>query len=58
MFGNMMMVCLILIEKTLQDAEISTFILSYHNLPEVKEMIVNRKLGFNFYLDRAWDVDA
>ncbi len=46
-----------LIERTLQNTGVSTFILSYHNLPEVREKILNRKLGFNFYLDRAWDVD-
>ena len=46
-----------LIERTLQNAGVSTYILSYHNIQEVKEKIVNRKLAFNFYLDRAWDVD-
>jgi hypothetical protein len=46
-----------LIEKILQSAGISTYVLSYHNFHEVKEKIVNRKLAFNFYLDRAWDVD-
>ena len=46
-----------LIERTLQNAGISTYILSYHNIHEVKEKIVNRKLAFNYYLDRAWDVD-
>ena len=46
-----------LIERTLQNAGVSTYILSYHNINEVKEKIVNRKLAFNYYLDRAWDVD-
>ena len=46
-----------LIERTLQNAGVSTYVLSYHNIHEVKEKIVNRKLAFNFYLDRAWDVD-
>jgi hypothetical protein len=46
-----------LIERTLQGAGITTFVLSYHNFPEIQEKIANRKLGFNFYLDRAWDVD-
>jgi hypothetical protein len=46
-----------LIERTLQSAGITTFVLSYHNFPEIREKITDRKLGFNFYLDRAWDVD-
>jgi hypothetical protein len=46
-----------LIERTLQSSGISTFILSYHNIQEVREKIINRKLAFNFYVDRAWDVD-
>ncbi len=47
-----------LIEKVLQSAGISTFILSYHNIAEIRDKILSRKLSFNFYLDRAWDVDA
>ncbi|MFO7446936.1 MAG: hypothetical protein R6W90_11250 [Ignavibacteriaceae bacterium] len=46
-----------LIENSLQKAGISTFIIGYHNIHEVTERIVNRKLAFNFYIDRAWDVD-
>ena len=46
-----------LIERTLQSAGVSTFILSYNNIHEVSEQVINRKLAFNFYLDRAWDVD-
>ena len=46
-----------LIERTLQDAGVTTFLLTYHNLFEVYDKIENRKIGFNFYLDRAWDVD-
>jgi hypothetical protein len=47
-----------LVERTLQSAGLTTFRLSYYNLPDVYDRIANRKLGFNFYLDRAWDVDA
>jgi hypothetical protein len=46
-----------LIERTLQNTGFSTFILSYHNIHEVRDRIINRKLAFNFYIDRAWDVD-
>ena len=44
-----------LIERTLQNTGFSTFILSYHNIHEVRDRIINRKLAFNFYIDRAWD---
>src|SRR3972149_3960068 len=46
-----------LIESSLQKAGISTFTISYHNIREVTEKVLNRKYAFNFYLDRAWDVD-
>jgi hypothetical protein len=46
-----------IIERTLQDADLSTFLIHPYNFPETYELIKERKLGFNYYLDRAWDVD-
>ncbi len=46
-----------LIEETLYRYGISTYVIRYDNLKDAKEKILNRKIGFNFYLDRAWDVD-
>ena len=46
-----------LIENELQSAGLTTFLLSYNNFEDVKNKILNKKIGFNFYLDRAWDVD-
>ncbi len=46
-----------LIEQILQTAGLSTFRITYNNLNEVVEQVKQRKLGFRFYLDRAWDVD-
>lgn len=46
-----------MIENTLQNAGLTTYRINYHNLYEVSEKIINKKLFFNFYLDRAWDVD-
>lgn len=46
-----------MIESKLQKAGLTTYKIGYHNLFEVTEKIINRKLAFNFYLDRAWDVD-
>lgn len=45
------------IELILQDYGFSTFILGDHNVHEVTERILNKELYFNFYFDRAWDVD-
>jgi hypothetical protein len=46
-----------LIEQTLQSEGLSTFIVKEHNIPEVTERFRNRNLSFNFYLDRASDVN-
>src|SRR5690606_30300486 len=46
-----------LIETSLHKAGITTFVIGYHNIFEVIDKVSNRKLAFNFYLDRAWDVD-
>jgi hypothetical protein len=46
-----------LAEVTLQSAGISTFLISEHNINDVLDRVQKRKLHFNFYLDRAWDVD-
>jgi hypothetical protein len=46
-----------LTEEILQGMGLTTFRISSHNVNEVSEMLVQRKISFNFYLDRAWDVD-
>jgi hypothetical protein len=46
-----------LVEQKFQGAGLSTFIISEHNIDEVLDRVKNRKLHFNFYLDRAWDID-
>ena len=46
-----------LIEKRFQAAKLSTFIISDYNIDGILEKVLQRKLHFNFYLDRAWDVD-
>lgn len=46
-----------LLEDILHKAGLTTFLIRYHNLADIHERIVKRKLSFNFYLDRAWDVD-
>lgn len=46
-----------LAEEKLSGYGISTYVIRYDNLKETKEKVLSRKLGFNFYLDRAWDVD-
>lgn len=45
------------IEQILQSEGITTFRVKDYNLKEVKEAVINRKLFFNNYLDRASDVD-
>jgi hypothetical protein len=45
------------LEQKFQETGFSTFIISDHNIDEVLDKVRNRKLHFNFYLDRAWDVD-
>ncbi|MGE5848179.1 MAG: hypothetical protein ACM34O_15760 [Ignavibacteria bacterium] len=46
-----------LVHETLSQFGISTYVIRYENIKETKEKVVNRKLGFYFYLDRAWDVE-
>jgi hypothetical protein len=46
-----------LTESILQNAGINTFIIGEQNIFEVTENILNRKLSFNYYLDRASDVN-
>ncbi len=46
-----------LVEGKFQEAGLSTFIISGYNINEVLDLVMRRKLNFNFYLDRAWDVD-
>lgn len=46
-----------LIEKKLQAAGISTYVIHVDNVLEVKEELTAKKLMFRCYLDRAWDVD-
>lgn len=46
-----------LIEKNLQPAKISTFVITENNIHEVTSLVKRRKLWFQSYLDRASDVD-
>jgi hypothetical protein len=46
-----------LIETILARNNISTYRISYHNFKEVRNKLNSKKLHFNFYLDRAWDVE-
>lgn len=46
-----------LLESVFREHNLTTFKIGYHNLAEVREMVLNRSLLFNFYLDRAGDVD-
>jgi hypothetical protein len=46
-----------LIETSMHKAGLSTFRIVAWNINEVTEKVKNRKLGFNFYLDRASDVN-
>jgi hypothetical protein len=46
-----------LIELSIQNAGLSSFRITEWNIHEVTEKVKNRKLGFNFYLDRASDVN-
>ncbi len=47
-----------LIEGKFNEAGFSTFIITEHNIDEVLDKVLHRKLHFNFFLDRAWDVDS
>jgi hypothetical protein len=46
-----------LIEQTFQEAGLTTFIISYHNISEVIDKVNNKQLTFNYYFDRASDVE-
>src|SRR4030043_339616 len=46
-----------LVEDILQQQGLTSFRVSNHNIEEVSEKIIQRKLFFGFYIDRAWDVD-
>jgi len=46
-----------LIEDVFHNNNLSTFIISSHNINEVTELVSDRKIGFHAYLDRASDVD-
>jgi hypothetical protein len=46
-----------LTEDILQEAGITTFRITNDNVNEVSDKVYQRKLHFNFYIDRAWDVD-
>lgn len=46
-----------LVEKHLQEAGLSTYVIHQNNVLEVKEDLLQKKLVFNCYIDRAWDVD-
>ncbi len=46
-----------LVENEMQAAGMTTYLLSYYNFPQIREKIINKEIGFRFYLDRAWDVD-
>ena len=47
-----------LIEEIMHRSGITTFIIGEHNIIEVTEKVRGRKISFNFYLDRASDVDS
>lgn len=46
-----------LTENFLQQKGLSTFRITHHNIEEIIDRVAQRKLSFNFYIDRAWDVD-
>ena len=46
-----------LIEETFQNAGFTTYLISYHNVRNVTERILNKELSFEYYIDRAWDVE-
>lgn len=46
-----------LIEETFHNEGLSTFLVSYHNIQNVTQKILNKELSFEFYIDRAWDVE-
>lgn len=46
-----------LVEQKLQAVGLSSYVIHNNNVLEVKEDLLQKKLAFNCYLDRAWDVD-
>ena len=44
-------------EEIFHANNLTTFIVAYHNLEEVRERVKEKSLHFHFYLDRAWDVE-
>lgn len=46
-----------LIEEKFQKAGLSTFLINEYNVHEITDLLKNKKLSFQFYLDRASDVD-
>ncbi len=46
-----------LVEEVFRKAGLSTFLVSYHNIYEVTERIINKDLFFEVYFDRAWDAE-
>jgi hypothetical protein len=46
-----------LIEETFQKAGLTTFLISYYNISEITNKVNNKELTFNFYFDRASDVE-
>jgi hypothetical protein len=46
-----------LIEEAFQKAGLTTFLISYYNIAEITGKVINKELGFEFYFDRASDVE-
>ncbi len=46
-----------LIEETFHSAGLTTYLINYHNIHETTQKVIRKELSFNFYLDRAWDVE-
>lgn len=46
-----------LVEEQLQANGLSTYVVHPNNVLAVRDDLLQKKLGFNAYLDRAWDVD-
>ena len=44
-------------EEVFHANKLTTFIIGYHNIEEVKEKVKEKQLHFRFYFDRAWDVE-
>lgn len=46
-----------LVEEQFQDGGLSTYVIHPDNVLEVKDQLLQKKIGFFSYIDRAWDVD-